>query len=511
MVTKDEPVAPAASPTDPGAGGVSGGAPELPVLGAAPELSLSVERRRGAPIHEQLEQALREEIRSGRLRPGTRLPSSRALAGQLAISRGVVVEAYAQLTAEGYLISAQGAPTRVAPSASAERPPVPATSLEPRRLYDFAPDLPDLTAFPRQQWLRSARSVLRQAPFAALGHGDPRGAPELRNELMAYLGRARSAAPEPEHTAICAGFAHGFAALCRVLRARGLERIAVEEPGARLHRLVASAAGLEPVPTRVDELGISVPELAQTGCEVVVLTPSHQYPTGGVLGPERRAALLEWAEEEDALLVEDDYDAELRHDRGPVGALQGLAPERVCQIGSLSLRLAPALRIGWILSPSWLTGALTYELGLAGGAPPVLDQLALSDFIARGELDRHLRRMRGRYRDRRNALLAVLAEELPEARVQGIAAGTFLLASLDGEPDLGAVVRAAAARGVEVQPADSSRPGLVLGYGNLAEPAIERGIRLLSQAAAEARAAADGGPRAAEGGPRAAAEGGPRG
>jgi GntR family transcriptional regulator/MocR family aminotransferase len=461
----------------------------------APELALTVERRGGLAIHEQLEQALRDQIRSGRLLPGARLPSSRALASQLGISRGVVVEAYAQLTAEGYLISGQGAPTRVAPSASAERPPVPAGSLESRRPYDFAPDLPDLAAFPRQQWLRSVRSVLREAPFAVLGQSDARGVAALRNELMAYLGRVRSAAPEPEHTLICGGFAQGFAALCRILRSRGVERVAIESPGAHVHALVASAAGLEPVRTPVDEQGIVAAELARSECEVAVLTPSHQYPTGGVLGPARRAALLEWAEDEDALIVEDDYDAELRYDRGAVGALQGLSPERVCQIGSLSLRLAPGLRMGWILSPSWLTGALTYELGLAGGTPPVLDQLALCDFLARGELDRHLRRMRGLYRGRREALVSALGAELPEARVQGIAAGTFLLAQLAGDSDPAGIVSAAAGHGVGLQAVqEPSPPGLVLGYANLPEPAIQRGVRLLAQAAAEASARASRGP-----------------
>jgi GntR family transcriptional regulator/MocR family aminotransferase len=438
------------------------------------------------PIHEQLEQALRERIRSGRLLPGTRLPSSRALARQLGISRGVVVEAYSQLTAVGYLVSGQGGPTRVAPTATVERPPVAASSLEPRQRVDFAPDVPDLASFPRDQWLRSVRAVLRRAPFAALGPGDVRGTAELRNELMAYLGRVRSAAPEPEHTLICGGFAHGFAVLCRVLRDRGVERIAVESPGAHLHTLVVSAAGLEPIPVPVDGAGVDVSELSRTGCEVVVLTPSHQYPTGGVLAPERRAALLEWAEEEDALVVEDDYDSELRYDRGPVGALQGLAPERVCQIGSLSLRLAPGLRLGWMLSPSWLTGALTYELGLSGGAPPVLDQLALCDLMARGELDRHLRRMRARYRDRRAALVDALARELPGARPRGVAAGTFLLLELEGQTEPAALVSAAADHGVGIQAAEDGAGALVLGYANLPEPAIERGVALLARAVEEA-------------------------
>jgi GntR family transcriptional regulator / MocR family aminotransferase len=433
-------------------------------------------------MHEQLEQSLRERIRSGRLLPEAKLPSSRALAAQLGVSRGVVVEAYAQLTAEGYLVSGQGAPTRVAPAASAERPPVPATSLEPRRAYDFAPELPDLAGFPREQWLRSTRAALRQAPFDALGPGDTRGTSELRNELMAYLGRVRGAAPEPEHTLICAGFAHGFAALCRVLRQRGIERVAIESPGWHVHRLIASGAGLLPVPVPVDELGIEVPALAASGCEVAVLTPAHQYPTGGVLAGERRAALLEWAEDEDALIVEDDYDSELRYDRMAVGALQGLAPERVCQIGSFTIRLAPALRTGWILSPSWLTGALTYELGLSGGTPAALEQLALTDFLARGELDRHLRRMRSRYRARRETLVAALGQSLPEARVEGIPAGTFALVSLDDRCDPAAVASAAAERGVAVQPAEGGRPALVLGYANLPEPAIRRGVGFLAQA-----------------------------
>lgn len=452
-----------------------------PVVPSAVELLLTLERGAGLSKHEQLEQALREQIRSGRLLPEARLPSSRALAVQLGVSRGVVVEAYAQLAAEGYLVSGQGAPTCVAPAASAERPPVPATSLEPRRPYDFAPELPDLAGFPREQWLRCMRAALREAPFAALGPGDTRGTSELRNELMAYLGRVRGAAPEPEHTLISGGFAHAFAALCRVLRERGIERVAVESPGSHVHRLVAVGAGLQPVPLPVDELGLEVSALERSGCEVVVLTPAHQYPTGGVLAPERRAAVLEWAEDEDALIVEDDYDSELRYDRMAVGALQGLAPERVCQIGSLSLRLAPGLRIGWILSPSWLTGALTYELGLSGGTPAVLDQLALRDFLARGELDRHLRRMRSRYRSRREALVAALAQWLPEARVKGIPAGTFALVSLNGRLDPAAIASAAADRGVEVQPAEGSPSALVLGYANLTEPAIERGVALLAE------------------------------
>ena len=393
---------------------------------------LGLERGGGATLHEQLELSLRDQVRSGRLPPGTKLPSSRALAAELRISRGVVLEAYAQLTAEGYLTATQGAQTRVAETPSTERPPVPAGSLEPTFVHDFDPGLPDLAAFPREAWSRSLRAALRVARFDELGRADPRGSAALRNELMSYLGRVRGAAPEPEHTLITSGFAQGFSLVCRALSDRGLERIALEEPGYSQHRLIAERAGLVAVPVHVDEHGIDVGQLAACDCEVVALTPAHQFPTGVVLASDRRAALLEWAEDEDALIIEDDYDSELRLDRVSVGALQGLSPERICHLGSFSKRLAPGVRLGWILSPSWLTGALSYELALSDGGSPALDQLALADFIARGELDRHLRRMRLRYRARRDALLGALATALPGLRTTGVAAGVFVLGAARG-------------------------------------------------------------------------------
>ncbi len=441
------------------------------------ELLLSLERGGGGggTLHEQLERGLRDGVRSGQLAPGTRLPSSRALASELGVSRGVVLEAYAQLAAEGYLSASQGAPTRVAATATAERPPLPAGSFERRHELDLRPGLPDLAAFPRDAWMRSLRAAMRDAPFDALGPGDPRGSARLRNELMGYLGRARGAAPEPEHTIVCSGFTQAFAMLCRSLHGRGVEQIAVEDPGYANHGLIAERAGLEPVPVAVDAGGIDVEALGRTGCDVVVLTPAHQFPTGAVLGPERRAALLEWAEDRDALIVEDDYDSELRFDRLAVGALQGLSPERVCHVGSLSKRLAPGLRIGWILSPSWLTGELTYERGVADGGGPVLEQWAAADFLARGELDRHLRRMRLSYRSRREALAAALSP-LP---VEGIAAGLHVLVRLPDGADEARVLSEASRRGVAVE--GLSRDALVIGFANAPEPALARAGELLRE------------------------------
>lgn len=434
---------------------------------------------------------MRDLIRSGRLAAEARLPSSRALAAQLGLSRGVVLEAYSQLIAEGYLISSQGAPTRVAAGVATESPPAPAGSLAIRHRHDFDPSLPDLAGFPRGEWLRSLRAATGAAPFAALGTADPRGVPELRNELASYLGRVRAAAPEPEHTLICGGFTAGLTTLARLLAGRGIERVAVESPGRQLTLAALEAAGLEPVPIPVDEQGLVVAELVECECEVVVVTPAHQFPTGSVLGPERRAELLEWAEETDGLILEDDYDSELRYDREPIGALQGLAPERVANLGSMALRLAPGLGLGWILSPSWLTGGLTYEQAIAGTAPPVLDQLALAEFLARGALDRHLRRARSVLRSRHAALSHALADHLPQARLKGTPAGVFVWVELDLPVPSDSFQALAAAHGIGVEVVGLGT-GLVLGFGALTEPEIEAGVRELAQllAAAHQRPAA---------------------
>jgi GntR family transcriptional regulator/MocR family aminotransferase len=460
-----------------------------------PEFLIGLDRGSAGALHEQLERSLREQVRSGRLAPGTRLPSSRALASSLGISRGVVLEAYAQLTAEGYLSASQGAPTRVASTPAMERPPVMASSLQPHYELDLRPGVPDLAAFPHAAWLRSLRAAAARAPFAALGEGDPRGAPELRDQLMHHLARVRGAAPEPEHTLICAGFTQGFAMLCRTLSDRGLEEIAVEEPGWASHRLIAERNGLRPVPIPVDAAGVDVEALAESGCEVAVITPAHQFPTGVVLSSERRAALLGWAEERDALIVEDDYDSELRYDRVPVGALQGLAPERVCHIGSLSKRLAPGLRLGWVLAPSWLSGSLTYEKALADGGSPALEQHALTDFISRGELERHLRRMRLRYARRRETLAVSLRAAVPGVQLLGIAAGLHVLVLLPEDYDEGILLTEAGRRGLGLEAlgwhriGPASRPGLVLGFAGLSEPTIERAVAELGSAARTSTAA----------------------
>ncbi|HKB52021.1 MAG TPA: PLP-dependent aminotransferase family protein [Solirubrobacterales bacterium] len=449
---------------------------------------VEIQRNAELPLHEQVEQAIRESIQLGRLAAGARLPSSRSLAQELGISRGVVTEAYSQLTAEGYLLMRQGAPVRVARTVRTSGARPPARSMLPSFPYHFHPGLPDLAGFPRDRWLRSLRAAWRQAPIDAVGYPDPRGVPGLRQALAGYLGRVRGAAAEPEQMLICTGFGQAFSLLCRWLAARGVERVALEDPGWHPHRLIVEQAGLGVAPIPVDAEGIRVDALRAAAVSAVVVTPAHQFPTGVVLSRERRAALIEWAEDGERLIVEDDFDAEYRYDGSGLGALQGLAPDRVAYIGSASKRLTPGMRLGWALLPAWLAWALIQAKAVEDGGSEVVGQLALHDFIERGELDRHIRRTRLRYQRRREALLEALAHRLPQTRSSAGAAGLYELVELPEEVDEAGLVAAAAKRGVGLDGLSLHRfnpagpPGLVLGFASLSEPAIDHGIRLLAEA-----------------------------
>jgi len=282
--------------------------------------------------------------------------------------------------------------------------------------------------------------------------------------------------------------------LSRVLREQGHERLAVEDPGFHLHRWSVQRAGLDPVAVRVDAEGLDVEVLAATGARAVLTTPAHQMPTGVVLSPSRRAGLLAWADDVDGLVIEDDYDAEYRFDREPVGALQGVDPQRVAYAGSASKSLANALRLGWLVLPERLARAVAWERVAIDGGGPVLEQLAFADLLRRGEIDRHLRRTRRLYRRRRDALVGALAEHLPSARLVGAAAGLHALVCLPEPLDEERVFAQLRVSGVACQSLrelriDPGPPGLVLGYAHLSEPAIARAVATL--AAAVSRAATD--------------------
>ncbi|MEU6252299.1 PLP-dependent aminotransferase family protein [Streptomyces sp. NPDC047043] len=456
----------------------------------AGDLLLRLGRDGEGPLHERVKRALRTAIRQGRIEVGTALPPSRQLAADLGCSRWAVTEAYGQLVAEGYLEAQTGSATRVrwsnSPDAdSVDRAPRPAHVAR----FDLAPGLPDLRAFPRRRWAEAVRAQVTTVAFSELGYPPPGGHLRLRRLLAAYLSRSRGVSASPEDVTVCTSVTDGVRRLCHVLRARGITAVGCEEPGWTRLRDVIRAAGLEPVPVRVDAGGLRTDDLAgHPGLRAVLTTPAHQFPLGTVLAPERRAALLRWAHEVDGVVLEDDYDAEFRYDRRPVAALQGMDPSRVVLFKSLSKILSPALGIGWLVAPPrW-----TRELHLAdqtAAQPPTLDQLAFAQLLESGAYDRHLRACRKRYRDRRDALVRALAEQLPDAPVSGVAAGLHLILRMPSEVDTAAVVRAAAARSLQVADLaayhateDHADHGLVLGYGNLADGTVDEAVRRLREA-----------------------------
>lgn len=459
-----------------------------------PDLLIDLDRDSNVPLHRQIETAIRDRIRTGHLRRGAVLPPTRTVAAELGVSRGVVVEAYQQLTAEGYVTSRPGGYTHVAVDGAVRDRPTATVVARPPSI-DFGYGRADGSLFPRAAWSRSLRRVVGETPGDRLNYLSGHGMPELRDALCAYLDRVRGTAARPEHTVICSGYAQGAALVIRVLADAGATTLAVEDPSTIDDAVpLAHAAGLSVVGVPADEDGIDVAALARSGADAVVLTPSHQWPLGGVLPPASRAAVLAWAADTGALVVEDDYDAEFRYDRAPVGAMQGLAPEHVVYAGSVSKTLAPGLRIGWLLLPARLSAAVAAAKLAADRGSPAIDQLAFADFLTRGEFDRHLRRTRPVYRRRRDALLAALATRLPDFTPVGAAAGLHLVTWLPPDLDEPSVVAAALARGVGVHGvgdnrlAGPGRQGLIFGYASLSERAIADGVGLLADAVADVRA-----------------------
>ena len=458
--------------------------------GSGPELLVTLDRDQ--PLRAQLEAQLRTAIRSGRLAADERLPSSRSLARDLGLSRGLVQECYEQLRAEGYLTSRGGSATRVA-ALSQQRTAVPPPSREPAeprsaRIASFESGVPDLGLAPREDWAWAVREACRALPNSAFHYGDPRGVPETREILAAYLGRVRAVDTDKDGVVVCSGFGQGLAITLRTLARHGLTRVACEDPGS-IGTIGAAAAssGGDLVPVRVDEQGIDVEALEASRARVAVLTPAHQWPTGVVLSPERRHQLLAWARRCDGIIVEDDYDAEFRYDRDPVGSIQGLDPDRVVSLGTVSKSLAPALRLGWVVVPAALAHDLAAEKQVADRGSSGVDQAALATLVATGRYDRHLRRMRAEYARRRRVLVETLEAHAPHIRVSGLAAGFHAVAHLPDGADEHGVVQGAGERGVVLRGMSTYRstrepvpPQLVLGFGNTGVREIEAGIRAVA-------------------------------
>ena len=461
--------------------------------GLGPELLLLLDRGSGQPLRTQLEAGLREAIRSGRLQGGERLPSSRELARELGVSRGLVQECYGQLLSEGYLTSQTGSATRVAPGAYPAAPePVRRPEPPPRLIADFRSGVPDLASFPRGDWVWATREACGSVATLDLDYGDPRGSAVLRGVLAGYLRRVRAAAADPGQVIVSTGFAQGVVLVLRALARAGVQCVALEDPGygsavtSETVRAVG-AIGVRVVHVPVDDLGVDVGAVAASGAQAVVVTPAHQSPTGVVLAARRRHALVDWAQRTGGFIIEDDYDSEFRYDKEPVGVLQGLAPGHVFTIGTASKALAPAVRLGWVLAPPSLAGAVAEEKRISDRGSATLDQLALAALLESGRYDRHLRRMRALYASRRARLIAVLARHAPAIRLTGLAAGFHAVAHLPAAADEQAVVAAARERRVGLYGMGDFRavraagpPQLVLGFGQVGERAIEPGIAAIA-------------------------------
>ncbi|MGA5165955.1 MULTISPECIES: PLP-dependent aminotransferase family protein [Streptomyces] len=374
---------------------------------------------------------------------------------------------------------------------------------------DLSPGLPDLASFPRAAWLRAERAVLASLPASALGYGDPRGTPELRRAVTDWLARNRGVRADPAELLIVSGTAQALGLVARVLRADGVTELAVEDPGSLGARQHLRAGGLDTPPVPVDAEGVRVDALDATGARAVLVTPAHQFPMGVVLGGERRRALMRWAAERDGLVVEDDYDAEHRYDRPPVPALRAMLPDRVIYAGSVSKLLAPALRIGWVLAPPKYRDALVDAKRFMDLGSAALPQLVLARLMGTGALERHLRLLRGRHRQRRDAMIASIGRHLPGAVVHGAAAGLHLTVTFPprgGGPGTAPgpagpgtpppepagpvdtrLAAAALARGVKTHPLSwhaqlPCPPGLVMGYAAGGPGTVADGVRIIGGA-----------------------------
>ena len=445
---------------------------------------LSLERRTGETLRSALERTLREAIISGALRAGVRLPASRSLAQQLGVSRRVVSDAYGQLDAQGFLlIRDREAPLvatvqrRAAVRAESER-------VVPPSRYDLTPTRPDISLFPITRWLAAAQRVARRSGPSVLDYREARGERTLREVLADHLGRTRGVIADPSEIVVVQGTAQSVDLMMRMLHARGAARVAAEDPSQPTARERIQAAGLDVVARPVDAEGMIVDGL---DADAVLVTPAHQFPTGSVLSDGRRRQLIAWACAHRGLIIEDDYDAEFRYDREPMRALQGVAPEHVVQIGTVSKTLAPALRLGWLVVPAHLVDEVERTKHLLDQFSPTLDQLTLAEFLTRGDYDRHVRRARAVYRGRRDRLLTALARHLPGLTVDGVAAGLHLLLRLPSGIDDRAIAEDARAVGINVPPLARFRikpansGGLVIGYGRLQESAIDPAVHELAK------------------------------
>lgn len=479
-------------------------------------LLLNLRAGRG-PLYRRVYHALKSSIRDGRLGPAARLPSTRALAGDLGVSRNTVMLAYEQLAAEGYLVSRNRAATAVAgkpvldhfPEARTPEPKAtPKLSAYARRLttnpamplsgsyaarpglrYDFRYGRPSVDEFPREIWRRLIAARARRTSRDRLGYASPAGHAPLREALCAYLGRARGMSCGAEQIVIVNGSQQGIDLAARLLLERG-DGAVVEEPGYPGATIPFAAAGARLIRVPVDAQGLDTARLPARA-RLAYVTPCHQFPSGVVMPLERRVALLDWASRAGAWVIEDDYVSEFRYEGRPLETLQALDRNgRVIYIGTFSKTLYPALRLAYLVLPHALVRPFLAAKWAADRFSPMLAQEALADFIASGQFERYLRRAGSRNAARRRTLIAALREHFgARIEIAGENTGVHLLVWLNDvrPPELGPRIVRAERAGVglySIAPYYASpqrRAGLLFGYASLSESEIRSGIRALAQ------------------------------
>lgn len=457
---------------------------------------ISLDRTSAIPLIRQIYDNMRAQILSGSLRPGSRLPSSRELAGQLGVSRNVVMEAFEMLYSEGFTTARHGSGTFVALgtcyTTAAAGQGIAAASVSmgyesPHGVINFKPGTPDLREFPLRAWLQAVKAAYQHPVDDAMGYGQPEGRRELRRAIREYVVNQRGVACDPDQIVITAGTTQAIGIACHLLLGERRD-VVLEDPITRDIQLIVQGEGGVIHPVTVDDHGMVVDELPPDVVPAFIyVTPSHQFPLGGTLPIQRRIGLLAYAERTGAYLIEDDYDSEFRFDGPPLGSLHGLAPDRVVYIGTFSKTLSPALRTGYLILPPALVGegrGRKWHCDLHNETPT---QLALAHFIAQGGYLRHLARMKRLYARKRQIVERALTGAFSDrVRIMGSATGLHLAARFTGIDFTPELLSEMEKGGVRVYPAEAHaiRPGLlndtlIIGYGNLGEEQIERGVRIL--------------------------------
>lgn len=458
---------------------------------------LTIHRSLQTPLIRQIYKQLRTKILNGELSAGYRLPSTRSLAEDLEVSRNVVLEAYDQLLAEGYLEGQQGAGTFVAEGAYLKKKDKIATFIKDdstskknnNSIIDFRSGIPALDLFPRKQWGQLAKSVSIETDHSLFGYDSPEGRIELRSVLSDYLLRTRGVECHPDQLVITTGATQALTLIAKLLISLN-DKVIIEDPITHEIQTIFQSYGASLLPIRVDKNGMDTSQFPHgIKTAFIFVTPSHQFPMGGTLPIQRRIQLIEYARKMDSYIVEDDYDSEFRYEGPPVSSLQGLEPERTIYIGTFSKILSPALRLGYLILPPTLIKRCRELKHFSDLHTPSLEQLTLSLFIREGFLEKHIFRMKKVYRKRRDFLKEQLYNEFGDkVKIHGDSTGLHLIAEFDGIHFTDILLSKIHDDGIKVYPVESHtiNKGLysnhiILGFGNLDEVKIAKGVAKLKK------------------------------